>query len=100
MTEIYKMNVYKKRNYELSYIMTKSNKEIDLVIRKSNKELIFIEIKSKNAVNADDCKTLESFVESKSKSKAYLFSTDPISKKIGSVHCLYWQKGLDILGLA
>ena len=86
--------------------MTKSNKEIDLVIRKPNKELIFIEIKSKNSVNADDCKTLESFVESeskpksKSKSKAYLFSTDPISKKIGSVHCLYWQKGLDILGLA
>ncbi len=82
--------------------MTKSNKEIDLVIRKPNKELIFIEIKSKNAVNEDDCKTLESFVESKSKSKskAYLFSTDPISKKIGSVHCLYWQKGLDILGLS
>ena len=80
--------------------MTKSNKEIDLVIRKPNKELIFIEIKSKNAVNADDCKTLESFVASESKSKAYLFSTDPISKKIGSVHCLYWQKGLDILGLA
>lgn len=102
MTEIYKMNVYKKRNYELSYIMTKSNKEIDLVLRKPNKELIFIEIKSKNAVNEDDCKTLEFFVasESKSKSKAYLFSTDPISKKIGSVHCLYWQKGLDILGLS
>lgn len=99
ITEIYKLNVYKKKNYELSYIMTKTNKEIDLVLKKPNKEIIFIEIKSKDSVNEDDCKILESFVRSESKSKGYLFSTDKIAKKIGSIHCLHWEKGLEQLGL-
>ncbi len=100
ITEIYKLNSYKKKNYEFSYVMTKTNKEIDLVLRKPNKETIFIEIKSKDLVTQDDCKTLEFFLAPDSKTEAYLFSTDPVPKKIGRVHCLYWEKGLAMLGLA
>ena len=80
--------------------MTKTNIEIDLVIVTPKKETIFIEIKSKDVVSEVDCKALQAFVDTDSKIKAFLFSTDPVSKKIGSVHCMSWQKGLAELGLA
>ncbi len=79
--------------------MTKNDKEVDLIIQKPNKELIFVEIKSKENVTADDCKILQSFIDINTKIKGYVFSTDSISKKIGSVYCLHWQEGLQELGL-
>ncbi len=98
ISEIYKLNIYNKSKYELSYIMTKTDKEIDLVLKKKT-ELIFIEIKSKNIIKKEDCATLESFIQTEPKIKGFVFSTDPIPKKIGSVFCLPWKQGLLELGL-
>ncbi len=84
----------------MSYIMTKTNLEIDLVLQAPNKETIFIEIKSKNSVKAEDCKSLVALADPKSKIKAYLFSTDPVAKKINNVYCLHWEQGLKELGLS
>lgn len=99
ITEVYKLNIYGKKEFELSYLLTKDNVEIDLILDRPNQKTALIEIKSTDRIDAKD---LSSFVEisrSVKNSEAYVFSNDPRPQKIEKVLCLHWKEGLRAVGL-
>lgn len=99
ITEIYRLNHYSKKEFELSYLLTKDDVEIDLLLDRPNAKLAAIEIKSTNKIDSVD---LSSFIEiSKDipNSESFVFSNDPTPKKINKVWALHWKDGLKEIGL-
>ena len=98
LIEIIKMASYKRLDWNYSYLMTKNQLEIDLIIQRPQDTLL-IEIKSKNKVNKEDVKTLETLGTdiADTKTEKWLISNDPLERKLGSVRALHWQKALHTL---
>lgn len=100
VTEIYRLNQYSKKEFQLSYLLTKDGVEIDLILDRPNTKPAAIEIKSTQRIDSVD---LSSFIEiSKDipKSESFVLSNDPVAKKIDNVWALHWKDGLKELGLA
>ena len=92
--EIIKMISYKRLDWKYSYLRTKDNVEIDLIIQKPQSQLL-IEIKSKQKVNPEDVKALESLGKDLDpKADKWLLSNDPLERQFGSTRALYWQEAL------
>jgi len=92
--EIYRLAQYQKKDYELSYLLTKDGAEIDLIIDRPGKPLCLIEIKSKERVDERDIKNLEHFRNDFKKADFYLLSNDPSPKQINHVKAMPWQSGI------
>ncbi|MCI5065949.1 AAA family ATPase [bacterium] len=101
LSEIIALSSYNRRDDVFSYYATHGGREVDLVIDRGPEGLVFIEIKSTDSVGDDDLKHLAALAKEKSLKDAsfYCFSCDPRAVKRGSVLCLYWQDGLERLGL-
>lgn len=56
-------------------------------------------MKSIERVTEDDVRALQQLGKDIRNSEAFCFSLDPMSKKIGPVKCLPWQRGLEEIGL-
>lgn len=97
--EILRLASYHKPDWRFSYLRTKEGKEIDLIIDRPGQSTALIEIKSTEQVSEEDTALVERFLSDIPKSEAFCLSQDPWPKKLGSVHCLPWQKGLIELGL-
>lgn len=97
IAEVYRLNMYKQTDFKLYYLRTKEDAEIDLIIERGTDSTLLIEIKSKEFIDDRDVRTLERFLPNLKNAEAYAFSRDPREKKIGSVHCFPWEKGLQIL---
>ena len=91
--EIYKLNHYLEKDFQLSYLRNYDGNEIDLVLKRA-KEIILIEIKSTTKVDSHDLKFLERTAVEWG-AKAYCLSQDSIQRKVGTVLCLPWQKGIN-----
>jgi predicted AAA+ superfamily ATPase len=92
--EIYRLAQYQKKDYELSYLLTKDGAEIDLIIHRPGKPFCLIEIKSKDKVDERDIKNLEHFRKDFENADFFLLSNDPIQKQIGHVRALHWKEGI------
>ncbi len=92
--EIYRLAQYQKKDYELSYLLTKDGAEIDLILDRPGKPLCLIEIKSKEQVDERDVKNLNHFRNDFKKADFYLLSNDPNPKQIQHVKALPWQTGI------
>ena len=92
--EIYRLAQYQKKDYELSYLLTKDGAEIDLIIDRPGKPLCLIEIKSKENVDERDIKNLEHFRNDFRGADFYLLSNDPNPKQINHVKAMPWQAGV------
>lgn len=99
INEIYRLQAYGKKDYQLFYLRTKDGVEIDLILERPGLERALIEIKSAERVTEDDLGGLQALAKDISRSKAFCLSLDPTIKKIGQVLCLPWQRGLDEIGL-
>ena len=97
--EIFRLNSYKKADYEISYLRTKDNVEIDLIIERPGQKIALVEIKSKLKVDERDCQHLEGIHKDLKNSECFLLSQDPVAKKIGTVKSYPWQQGILELGL-
>ena len=97
--EIYKMNAYKSLHYQFSYIRTYRDREIDLILEKKGHAPILIEIKSASRIQKKDTKALTTLREEFPDSTGYLFSQDPVARKINGVNALHWKEGLKTLGI-
>ncbi len=99
--EIKRLIDYYKPDWTLSYLTTKDNAEIDLIIERPGMKSIAIEIKSTdNIMTLDSSKlnaTLKLFSDLKD-FEYYIFSNDPIEKKIDDVFYLHWKDGIKNLG--
>lgn len=92
--EIYRLNQYLKKDFKLSYLLTKDHAEVDLIIERPGKTTLFIEIKSNDNIDDRAIKTLKQFVTSASKSEGIVLSRDKKSKLIENIQCYYWEEGI------
>lgn len=93
--EIYRLNQYLKKDFKLSYLLTKDHAEIDLIIERPGKATLLIEIKSSDNIDDRVVKTLKQFINDIPKSEAIVLSRDKKSKLIDDIECYYWQDGIN-----
>lgn len=86
------------KDWSLSYLMTQAEVEIDLIIEKSKRDRWVVEIKSTDRVDEVEVRKLERIGGDVLHSKIFYVSRDPIERRIGSVHCLPWDRFLNELG--
>lgn len=100
IAEIYRLNIYCRKNYSLSYFRSKDGVEIDLILERNKQKKILIEIKSTTTIDERHVSSLKRVYATLPKEEyvAYCFSNDPISKIIDEIKVLHWQKGLEELG--
>ena len=96
INQIYRLNAYRKANYQLAYLRTQAGAEIDLVLSRKGCAAISIEIKSKENVSARDVKQLSTFA-GEIGGKAICLSRDPVRRRIAGVECLPWAQGLELI---
>lgn len=100
IAEIRRLADYAGKNWKLMHLRTNYGAEVDLVIDRPGSPTLLIEIKSADHVDERDTKTLEAMLPDAPKgSEALVLSRDDVAKKIGSVLCLPWQRGLEEMGL-
>ncbi|MDD9898123.1 MAG: AAA family ATPase [Candidatus Melainabacteria bacterium] len=94
ITEIYRLNHYLKKDFKLSYLLTKDQAEIDLIIERPGATTILLEIKSTTTVDDRSTRTLKQFKDDIQNSEALVLSQDPKNKLIDGINCYHWQEGL------
>jgi predicted AAA+ superfamily ATPase len=94
MNEFFRMNFYKKRMYDFSYINADEDSEIDLIIEKARKVKFLIEIKSSDRVDLEDVKNLLNYQKDFPDAKCLCLSNDMNRRTESGIHFLPWQKGL------
>lgn len=99
ITEIFRLNHYRKADYALSYLRTKDDAEIDLIVERPGVPTFLIEIKSSRRVSEDDVRSVATFAADLPKSVPLCLSRDKVSRTIRGVKCLPWRKGIAELGL-
>ena len=99
IVEIARLQTYLRKDYELSYLRTKDDAEIDLIVERPGEKIALIEIKSTERVTERDIAALQRLTKDFSGSQSFVFSRDPVAKKIGTIEALPWQEGLRALGL-
>lgn len=97
VAEIYRLNHYHKKDYQLSYLRTKDQAEIDLIVERPGRPTALIEIKSTDRCDPKEARKLDAFLDSFPKASAYLLSLDPHPQKIGRVEALPWDRGVQLL---
>jgi predicted AAA+ superfamily ATPase len=97
--EIYRLNDYLRKDWRFSYLRTKDDVEIDLVIDCPGHPSILIEIKSTDAIEEGDCKTLNRYIEEFTPAVAYCVSRTRVRKKINKVLCIHWTELFEEIGL-
>ena len=97
LLEVIRNASYKRKDWTYSYLQTKDGAEIDLIIQRP-KDFVLIEIKSKNRVNKEDVKVLETLAKDiDPTAKKWLVSRDPLERHFGTSRALHWQKALQEL---
>ena len=88
------MASYKRWDGDFFYLRTKNDVEIDFIIQKP-KGLSFIKIKSKQKVQKEDAKALETIGKDlDAKADKWLLSKDPLEREFGSTRALHWQTAI------
>lgn len=99
VNEINRLKYYTKKDYRLSYLRTKDGVEIDLIIERPGLKRALVEIKSTERITEDDVRALQFLGKDISNSEAFCLSLDSTAKKIGTVTCFHWQRGIEEIGL-
>ena len=100
MNEIYRLQSYAHKDFELSYLRTRDDAEIDLIVERPGSPRALVEIKSSFLVRERDVRHLINLSKDVKNSVSYCFSQEPGRKQIAHVECLHWQEGLRVLGLS
>lgn len=95
MLEVFRLNHYLRKDYELSYLQTKEGVEVDLIINIPRQKPNFIEIKSTDRITEDDVRSLATLTKGVLRCEPKLFSNDPRPQTIHGVSCLHWREGLE-----
>jgi predicted AAA+ superfamily ATPase len=91
--EIIRLNSYLACDFSFSFLRTKDDAEIDLVIDRPGKRRLYVEFKSSDHIEREDCRTLKEFSKD-SDVVALLLSRDSHQKEFSGVRCLSWQDGI------
>ncbi len=97
IVEIYRLNSYLRKDFEMSYLLTKDGLEIDLILDRPGKNLALIEIKSTDKVTGDHVKHLRQIKKSLPDAECFVLSQDSVAKQIDGISCLFWAEGIRLL---
>lgn len=101
--EIFRLNRYFKKGYNLSFVRDESKKvsnyEIDLVIERPGMPLALIEIKSTNSLREEHLSGLKYFSSKFPGSECFCLSLDSTPKRFDNINALYWTEGIKAIGL-
>ena len=94
--EIKKTIEYLRKQWSLSYVMTRDGVEIDLIIDRAGLPNIQVEIKSSKKISASNAKALLSLGKDlDSKAKRFILSQDPITQDFEDVKAYPWRAGIE-----
>lgn len=94
--EFYRLNSYWNLDYKLSFFRTKEGKEIDLILSRGRKTIV-VEIKSRTTISEEEIKALSSLARELKATNIFYLSNDPFATILYDVHCLPWQKGIQVI---
>ena len=97
INEIYRFNIYRELDYQLSYLKTKDNVEIDLVIERPGTSTMLIEIKSSDRIDARHLRGLKNFEKDFPKAEFFCLSQVKRSQKVNDIWILPWQEVFRLL---
>jgi uncharacterized protein len=95
--EILRSLVYSKRDFELSYLLTKDDAEIDLIIERPAFSPVLVEIKSSTRVDVSDARHLIKFRNEFDDPRLFLLSNDKIEKDLDGVTACHWAQGITLI---
>ena len=88
---------YERRDEALYHYRVDRGAEIDIIVEHPAKPLTLVEIKSTSSIREDHVASLNNILpefEKKRESRAICLSTDPHSKRFGTVNCHPWKEGI------
>lgn len=95
LLEIFRLNRYLRKNYEMSYLQSGAGAEIDVILSKPFKPDILVEIKSSENVTDDDLKHLKGYRKDfPADAKAICLSREARARVVDGIQILPWQEGL------
>ena len=94
ISEFIRMNHYRRKDWQFSYLCTKDNAEIDLVVERAREPLLLIEIKSTASLHREDLTQFIKLSRDFTAAESYCLSNDRTRQKHEHVECLPWQEGL------
>lgn len=97
--ECMRLSSYGRKDFNFSYLKTKNNVEIDLIIKRPGRSQICVEIKSTDAVDESDARTLNAFRDDFPNAELRIWSNDPRAKIFGQTKALHWTEGMRDIGL-
>ncbi|MCB9029515.1 MAG: ATP-binding protein [Deltaproteobacteria bacterium] len=100
ITELFKLNAYKRAGYEFTYLVTQGGLEVDLVLQKPREKTVFIEIKSTDRVRDSHLANLISLRKDFPNEIYYCICQEPQSRVQSGIDVLPWRAAIEELGLA
>lgn len=98
ISEMNRMNAYRKKDFSFSYFST-HDIEIDLVVERPGLQPLFIEIKSSEYVHDAQLRPLRSVLESVKGSEGICINREPRKRYVGNILVCPWQEALREIGL-
>lgn len=93
--ECFRLNDYKEKDFQFSYLRTKDGAEIDLIVKKPGNKKILIEIKSSNKIVAADYRHLISLGKDIPHEEMWVLCTEKNSRKTEEgIRIMPWKQGL------
>jgi len=99
IAEIYRLNSYYRKDFELSYLATQGGLEVDLVIDRPGQKTALVEIKSSEQVTDKHLRHLEALIKDNDDFEAFCLCRETQPRQVGNVSVLPWQYGIAELGL-
>jgi predicted AAA+ superfamily ATPase len=97
LTEIVRLNHYQRKNFRLSYFLSKDGVEIDLILDRPGKPLALVEIKSGKNVTPRQLSPLLRISKDIPGAEAICLCREESPRKVGKVAVLPWMEGLERL---
>jgi len=97
VAEIFRLNVYLRKDWKLSYLQTKDGGEIDLIIETSSRKTFLVEIKSSHFIDERHPTHLNRFMGDFPQAEGIVLSQETAPRRLGDIRILPWRMGLDVL---
>lgn len=99
ISEIYRLNHYYRKDFQLSYLATQGGLEIDLIIERPGEKTALIEIKSSENVTDKHLRHIEKLAREFKDFETFCLCREKQARRVGKVRVLPWKNGIKELGL-
>ena len=97
LSEIHRLNEYRRLDLDISYFRTDRGAEVDCILKTPLGKILAIEIKSTRIPGSHHCSGLASFSQSVPDADLYLACRTERAAKLGKITALPWQQLLEMV---